>query len=85
MTKPKFKVDPKVPTRAIDRKLGRVHVGTPDAEVEAMVQEAIDQACQGKQAEQWTKKIQKQTIRYALWRHHQNLAEYVRVMGGTAA
>lgn len=75
-------VDPLVPTYAIDRKLGRVHVGTPDSEVEAMIREAIERMMQGPQADQWTPKIQRQTVKYALWRHHRNLAEYVWVMGG---
>lgn len=34
-------VNKKVPTFAVDHKLGWVHVGTSDAEVEAMVREAI--------------------------------------------
>lgn len=77
----KPRVDPLVPTFAIDRRLGRVHVGTPDNEVEAMISEAI--ACQlnGKDADKWTPKIQRQTVKYALWRHHRNLAEYRWVMG----
>jgi hypothetical protein len=73
-------VNPKVPTYAIDRKLGWVHVGTPDNEVESLINEAIDRMMQGPQASEWTPAIRKQTVRYALWRHHRNLAEYIRVM-----
>lgn len=80
MSERKPAVDPIVPTYAIDRRLGRVHVGTPDAEVEALVAEAIATAEKGPEGAQWTPKIKRQTIRYAIWRHHRNLAEYRRVM-----
>jgi len=30
----------------------------------------------------WTDSIAEQTVRYALWRHARNLAEYRWVMGG---
>lgn len=81
-TERKPRVDPIVPTRAIDRKLGRVHVGTPDSEVGTIVREAIAAALNGPQAESWSPKIQRQTVKYAIWRHHRNLDEYRWVMGG---
>jgi hypothetical protein len=81
-TERKPRVDPIVPTLAIDRKLGRVHVGTPDAEVEILITAAISSALNGPQSAQWTPKIQRQTVRYAIWRHHQNLVGYAQVMGG---
>jgi hypothetical protein len=62
--------------------LGRVHVGTPDGEVEALVRDAIGVAVAGPESERWTATVQRQTVAYALWRHHRNLAEYARVMGG---
>lgn len=74
-------VNPLVPTRVIDRKLGRVNVGTPDAEVEQIIREAIDSAVNGPEGGKWTAAIQRQTVRYAIWRHHRNLAEYAWVMG----
>jgi hypothetical protein len=72
-----------VPTRAVDRMLGRIHVGTPDAEVEATMLRQIEVAIGfGAEADAWTPKIQRQTVRYAVWQHHRNQAMYARVMGG---
>jgi hypothetical protein len=48
-----------------------------------MVAEAVDRAAAGPQGELWTAKIRRQTVAYALWRHHRNLAAYVQVMGGS--
>lgn len=81
MTERKPTVDPLVPTFAIDRRLGRVNVGAPDSEVEAMIREAIESQLAGPDADKWTPKIQRQTVKYALWHHHRNLAQYVWVMG----
>lgn len=72
------KVDPLVPTHALDWKLGQTHVGTPDAEVIRMVEDAIAQQTDPR----WTATIKRQTVRYALWRHHLNQSEYRFVMGG---
>lgn len=68
------------PTVAIAQKLGRVHVGTPAAEVEDMVREAVAaQRAAGNAA--WTESFEREAIRYALWRHAENGAEYAWVMG----
>jgi hypothetical protein len=70
-----------VPTFAIDRKLGSVHVGTSFADVETMIREQVKVAREtfGK-ANQWTRTIEEQTVRYALYRHAWNRAEYQQVM-----
>lgn len=82
MSERKPRVDPIVPTRAIDMRLGRVNVGTPDETVVSMIREAISRQIHGPEGSKWTPTIQRQTIRYALWRHHENLSQYVWVMGG---
>jgi hypothetical protein len=80
MSERKPRVDPLVPTVAIDRQLRRVHVGTPDDVVESMIAEAVDRQAAGPEAHLWTAKIRRQTVRYALWRHHRNLDQYRAVM-----
>lgn len=82
MTDRKPRVDAIVPTHAIDRRLGRVNVGTSDDQVVAMIREAMSVAMRGRERDKWTPTIQRQTIRYALWRHHENLRQYLWVMGG---
>ena len=76
----KPRVDPLVPTHAIDRRLGRIHVGTSDGDIVALIEEAIEQS---KDREKYTPTIKRQTVRYALWRHHENLALYALVMRGS--
>lgn len=66
-----------VPTHAIDRWLARTHVATPDADILA----AIDIAPGLSTDARWTPALLRQTKRYALWRHHRNLAEFAWVMG----
>lgn len=78
-------VDAAVPTLAIDRRLGRTHVGTPLPTVLADVRDAIDAALQGPQADRWTPEIIEQTLAYAAWRHAENRAEYDTVMGANAS
>jgi hypothetical protein len=75
----KPRTSPLVPTRDIDRWLGRVHVGTPDSAMVAMLIDLVDQAAA--RDPRWTRSIRLQTQRYALWRHHANQAEYAWVMG----
>jgi len=75
VTARKPRVDPLVPTYQLDRRLGRVHVRTPDAEVVAMIEEAMATRTDPR----WTPAIKRQTVRYALWRHHRNLAEALAV------
>ncbi len=66
-----------VPTREVDRWLANQHVATPDERIVSMIQAApgplVDQ--------RWTPELMRQTVRYALWRHHQNYLEYAWVMG----
>lgn len=76
----KPRVDSLVPTRAIDRQLGRIHVSTGDNAIIDMIETEIDRQTDPR----WTLAIRKQTVRYALWRHAQNRAEYVQVMGSWA-
>jgi hypothetical protein len=84
MTERKPRLDSKVPTYAIDRKLGRTHVMTPDEDVVEMIEQMIEAAVKHhpEQAATWTPTIRRQTVRYALWRHHKNRDQYIWVMGG---
>ena len=79
MPERKPRVDPLVPTYAIDRRLGQTHVGTPDTEIVAMIESQLATRTDPR----WTPTLRRQTVRYALWRHHRNLAEYRHVMGGS--
>jgi hypothetical protein len=76
-----IRVDDVVPTRSIISRLGRTHVGTPTAEIETMIRDQIARAQTANPAG-WTPAIVAQTVRFALWRHAENLAEYQFVMGG---
>jgi hypothetical protein len=69
-------VNPLVPTHAIDRWLGRIHVATPDSEVALLLGELIDNAPADPR---WTRSIRLQAVRYALWRHNENLAQALAV------
>ena len=80
-TGPPPKVDPKVPRFAIDRHLGGVHVGTPDHEVEKQIRDAVAHQRKNDTKGDWTPKIEEQSVKYALWRHHENLGGYRAVMG----
>ncbi|TMQ09881.1 MAG: hypothetical protein E6J90_37075 [Deltaproteobacteria bacterium] len=75
-------MDKLVPTRAIDRQLARTHVGTPDQDIVDMIESAPGWS---DPARAWTPALRRQTLRYALWRHHKNLAEYAWVMGSHAS
>ena len=77
-TRRKPRLDPLVPTRAIDRWLGTVHVTTPEAEIA----ETIESAPGLKTDPRWTPALVRQAVRYALWRHRQNFLDYAYVMGG---
>lgn len=74
----KPRVSPQVPTRAIDRYLQRIHVGTSLSDV----QEAILSAPGLGTDPGWTQTLLNQTLRYAAWRHQRNQAEHGWVMGG---
>jgi hypothetical protein len=74
-----IRVDDLVPTRAIRRRMGSVHITAPDSYVEKLVRTEIAQQTDPR----WTAKLADQTVRYALWIHHENGAEYSFVMGGS--
>jgi hypothetical protein len=79
MTTPrKPRVDPLVPTREVDWYLGRVHVATPAADVAATIEAQLATRTDPR----WTPALLRQTVRYALWRHVRNLAQYAEVMRG---
>ena len=69
-------VNPLVPTRDVDRWLMRIHVRTPDSEVALLLHDLMQNA---PDAPRFTRTIRLQTVRYALWRHHRNLAEALSV------
>ena len=65
------------PTIAIRRKLGDVHVGTRPDEVEALIREAARTS----KDKRVTPELTDESIRFALWQHAENRAEYAYVMG----
>jgi len=71
----KPRVDPLIPTHQIDRRLATTHVSTPDNAITMMIETAIDQHPDPR----WTPALKRQAVRYALWRHHRNLAEALAV------
>jgi hypothetical protein len=76
----KPRVSPLVPTMAIDHHLGRVHVGTSDAEVKADIEQMVARAAANDP--RWTPALRRQAVKYALWSHHRNQAEYEWLMSG---
>jgi hypothetical protein len=62
-----------VPEAAIRWLLGRVHVGTPDAEIEADIRQRTSRA---------TKKVQDACVAYALKCHRENQDLYRAVQSG---
>lgn len=72
----------KIPTVALRYRLGRVHVMTPDDEIVAMIKEAIDHGNAHGAVPIYTPEQREQTIRAALWIHHEQRAEYAGVMSG---
>lgn len=69
------------PTRALRRRLSQTHVGTSEADVAAMVHDAIaGQRADGNTG--WTEAAESEAVRFALWQHAENLASYAWVMGG---
>lgn len=76
--RPSISVSGPCPTFAIRHKLGNVHVGTSDAAVEELIREAP-----GIQRDPaWTPQLVDEAVRFALWQHAENGAEYHAVMGG---
>lgn len=74
-------VSERCPTRALRSRLGRTHVGTSVAVVESMVRDAVaGQRAAGNAG--WTKVLENEAVRFALWQHAENRAEYEFVMGG---
>jgi len=71
-----------VPTAMLRFHLGRTHIGTSDGEVLRDTARAIRKAATAN-PEPWTREIRRETLRAALWLHHENRAEYARVMSGT--
>lgn len=70
-------IDDKVPTFHVDWLLGRVHVTTSDAEVARNFRDRLERSDTAH-----PKQLADDVIRYALWRHAENRAEYNYVMGG---
>lgn len=68
--------DARVPRRDVNYLMGRVHVGTPDAEVEA----DIRRRCEGKPG--YTPGLVEQSVRYAIECHQRNRELFRHVMGG---
>jgi hypothetical protein len=73
------------PTRAIRHHLGRVHVGTSPAVVAAEIRAEIDRtlAERPQDAATWTPTMRRAAVRFALWQHAENRAEYAVVMGAS--
>jgi hypothetical protein len=67
-----------IPTRALEFRLGRIHVMTPPEEVEREIREAIARSSQP-----YTEQQVAETVAAALWIHAENRAQYVGVMLGT--
>lgn len=73
------------PTRSITHKLARTHVRTTASEVEEIIRKAVArQRKRPKGHEEWTTAAENEAVRFALWRHAENAAEYNFVMGGLA-
>ena len=78
-----IRVPDRCPTRAIRHHLGNVHVGTSDHDVEMELRAEIELAQMGPQGAEWTPEMVRAAIRYALWQHGENRAEYSMVMGAS--
>jgi hypothetical protein len=73
------------PTRAIRRHLARVNVATSPADVAAEVRAEITLrvARHPEDAAAWDPTMRRAAVRYALWQHAENRAEYAMVMGAS--
>lgn len=67
------------PTREIQWRIGREHVGASADEVEVIIREAVA-ARRAKGDAAWTDAMEREAIRFALWQHAENGAEYRAVM-----
>lgn len=65
-----IEVSPECPTVAIRWILGRMHVGTPDAEIEAEIRRRVTE----KTDPRWTPEKLDEAVRFALWEHAENRA-----------
>jgi hypothetical protein len=74
-----IRVSDACPTRAIRRRMGSVHVTAPDHYIEEMVRKGVKDSKDAR----WTPKLINEAVRYALWIHHENGAEYGAVMGAS--
>ena len=74
-----IRVSDACPTRAIDWKMGKISVATSDVEISNIVRTGVKASKDGR----WTPALTKEAIRYALWVHHENQAEYGAVMGAS--
>ena len=70
-----------IPTAMLQFHLGRTHIGTQDGEVLRDTARAIRKAAIAN-PEAWPRQVRRDTLRAALWIHHENRAEYVCVMSG---
>lgn len=69
------------PTRSIRHHLGSVHVGTPNSKIDAMIRDQVTiQRESGN--DDWTGRREEEAVRFALWEHEENGAQYQHVMGG---
>lgn len=73
------------PTRAIRRHLGSVHVNTSPRDVAAEVHAEITLrvARHPEDAAAWSPEMRRAAVRFALWQHAENRAEYAAVMGAS--
>jgi len=72
-----IRVSDACPTKAIDWKMGQVSVNTSAVEVRNIIARGVKQSKDGR----WTPKLMSEAIRYALWVHAENRAEYDAVVG----
>lgn len=70
--------DDRVPRHAIKRRLGRIHVSTPDSEIVAMIEREIERS---KDRAKFTPVLRRQTIAFALAAHQRNRDFFTWVMG----
>lgn len=78
--RPRIQVPAECPTRSIRHRLASTYVGTSDADVEAMIREAV--AAQAARGNVFTAKQEADAVRFGLWQHAENRAEYRAVMSG---
>lgn len=67
-----IEVSAECPTRAIRWLLGKIHVGTSDAEIEAEIRRRANPATDAR----WTEEFTAEAVRFALWEAEENRALY---------